>query len=769
MKIFKIALLGIVSVLVALSLYTYFFLRNSLAPLDGKLALPGLSSEVRIVRDTYGIPHIYAQNKKDAFRALGYFMASERLFQMEISRRMTQGELSEVFGEVALPSDKLYRSLMIKPSVERMLAQKKSEGRIDQKMWDEMTAFYDGMNHYITNEPLPYELTLLGIKPRPFTPVDAYVMTGHMAYSFGIAMKADTLMSDLSKKMSTSMFQDLRNYVPKSAPATTTASYDTLKPLFDVSKDAFYPAFEGSNAWLIAPKRSQSGKSIFANDPHIGFSQPSIWVEAHIHTPEFELYGHYLPFIPYALLGGSRHHAWGFTMSLSDDMDLYQETIDRDKKMALFKNEWHPYREWEEKIKVKEQQDVVLSMVETEHGPLLDHVMPGQTLSLKWAFHRIENDPLFALYQMGEAKNIGEFESAIKTGTAPGLNVMYADSENIAWWIFGDIAIKKNPNSDMVLNGATGEDEYDRVMAWEEKPHLVNPESGYIVTANSRPAGLHENIRGDWQSDDRFQTISKSLAEKDQWNAEDVKSLQTENNNLQTKVILDKLLEKLSLTPAEEAKYAEPLKLLKEWNLHSEVDSLAPSIYYQWHNENALLLLSKWTPEDREKYLSLPYAWVFYERVITNDASDWWKEHPQNETITEGFRRTMNKWNMVPAWGSIHTIEYQHPLGRMKPLDRLFNIGPYPIPGAWNEINNNKQYGLGNNFQVVAGPSTRRVIDFAQPQKSFGINPVGISGHILSPFYRDQVQMFIDGKYRYQLMDEKDIRAAKTHELTLHP
>ncbi|MNL25300.1 Acyl-homoserine lactone acylase QuiP precursor [compost metagenome] len=105
----------------------------------------------------------------------------------------------------------------------------------------------------------------------------------------------------------------------------------------------------------------------------------------------------------------------------------------------------------------------------------------------------------------------------------------------------------------------------------------------------------------------------------------------------------------------------------------------------------------------------------------------------------------------------------------MKPLDRVFNIGPYPIPGGWNEINNNKQYGLGGNFEVGAGPSTRRVIDFAQPQKSFGINPIGISGHILSPFYKDQVQMFIDGKYRYQLMDEKDIRAAKTHELTLHP
>jgi penicillin amidase len=770
MKIFKIALLGLVSVLLSVCLYAYFFMRNSLAPLDGSLALPNLSAEVRVVRDTYGIPHIYAQNKKDALRALGYTMASERLFQMEVARRLTQGELAEVFGEVALPSDKLYRSLMLKPAVERMLAAKKSQGIIDTKMWDEMLAFYEGVNYYIDTQPLPYELTVLGIKPRHFEPIDAYILTGHMAYSFGIGMKADTLMSELAAKLSPAMFQDLRNYVPKApAPAAVTTSHEALKPLYDVALSSFFPAFEGSNAWLIAPKKSQSGKSIFANDPHIGFSHPSVWVEAHIHTPEFELYGHYLPSVPFALLGHSRHHAWGFTMSLTDDMDLYREKLDRSKKQVMFKNEWQPYREWNETIKVKGMPDLVLPMIETTHGPLLEHLLPEDNLSLKWAFHRTENDPLQALYQMAEAKDMGSFETALKTGTAPGLNVMYADAQNIGWWIFGDMAVKKNPNSDMVFDGASGNDEYERILTWEEKPHLVNPENGFIVTANSRPLGVREDIRGDWQSDDRFQTITKALNERDLWNVDDVKALQTENFNSQTKVILERLLDKLTLTSQETSRYGKELDLLKNWNLHSEIHSLEASIYHQWNSENLLLLVDKLTESEKDRYLSLPYSWVFYEHVLTNENSDWWKDRSQSQLITEGFRRAMTHWPQVPEWGTLHTIEYPHPLGRLKPLNKLVNLGPYPIPGAWNEINNNKHHGMSDNFHVVAGPSTRRVIDFATPQMSFGITPIGISGHMMSPYYKDQVQLFLDGKYRAQLMDEADVKKAKTHELFLHP
>ncbi|HWU42994.1 MAG TPA: penicillin acylase family protein, partial [Bdellovibrio sp.] len=474
----------LLSVVVLLLLSVFVFLKRSLAPLDGQETLKNLSAPVEISRDDYGIPHISAQNKTDALRALGFVMASERLFQMEMSRHLTQGTLAEVVGDIALPSDKLYRSLAIRQSVEKMLAEQNHPQ--DLKMQSEMEAFCDGINQYVNTHPLPYEFAILGLHHlQPFTPMNAYIMTGHMAFSFGVALKNDVLMTSLAKKISTNKLHDLQNDRFDS-PLKVADAFATLKPLL-IAGENFAPAFDGSNAWLLGPQRSSSGKSIFANDPHIGFSHPSVWFEAAIHTPEFEVYGHYLPLIPFAVLGHTRHHAWGFTMSQTDDMDLYRETLDRTHKLVMFKKKWQPYKEWQEIIHVKNNPDVIVPMIETEHGPLLDAAMEEPGLALKWAFHNSHNDPLAALRQMAEAKNIHEFENSLKTGTAPGLNVMYADSENIATWMFGEVALKKNPNSDFILDGASGNDEYLRTLTWEEKPHMINPPSGVIVSANTRP------------------------------------------------------------------------------------------------------------------------------------------------------------------------------------------------------------------------------------------------------------------------------------------
>lgn len=732
------------------------------------MSLRGLSAPVTVTRDTYGIPHIRAANKLDALKALGYVMASERLFQMELSRRMTQGQLSEVFGEVALPSDKLYRSLMLKRSIERMLAEEKKQNRFDQKLWDQMQAYFDGVNEFINTRPLPPELKLLGLTPAAFTPVDGYVMTGHMAYSFGIALKADPLMTELAQKLSNQQIQDLRND-PLSGPFRFAQVLQNSFKAWDLASEGVFGGhFEGSNAWLIGPSRSQSGKSLFANDPHIGFSAPAVWVEAHIQTPDFELYGHYLPLVPFAILGHNRFQAWGFTMSLVDDMDLYREVLDRENKTALFLGKPKPYQEWQEVIKVKGQPDLVLPMIETPHGPLMDEVLEEKNLALKWAFHRLENNPMKALHDMGESRTLENFEKALQHATAPGLNVMYADPQNIAWWIFGDLAVKKNPHSDMILDGASGKDEYLRILSWKEKPHSVNPKSGVIVTANSRPPGLDAKIRGDWQAEDRLRTITEALEEKDIWNLEELKSLQTENFNAKNRLILDQLLSHLELSPEELRLFSEEIKSLRTWDFRSLTSSKAASLFYLWNQQVALALFDFLDQDALQAYLNTPYAYAAYQRALLEQASSLWTAAEKKEKISAAFKKVFAQYPKIPPWGDLHTIEYKHPLGRIFLLDKLFNIGPFPAPGSHNEINNMKMRSFGiPNFDVVAGPSTRRLIDFSRPGKSWGINPIGISGHLLSPFYDDQVQLFLDGKYREQWMDAEDIQRHKTYELVL--
>lgn len=766
--------LSLTVLLVIAAISAYFFMRRSLPPMDGQLSLAGLSQSVKIQRDTYGIPHIFAANKMDALKALGFTIASERLFQMEMQRRLVYGTLSEVVGPVALNSDKLYRTLMIPKAVDEMIAHQKSVGQFEQIVWDELEAYYSGVNEFIKTRPLPYEFAILGFKPQEFSAKDAYVMTGYMAYSFGIATKADVLMSSLAEKLSEDLLQDLRN-MPLEGKIKT-AMVDTMKDLSPLSENSFATIFDGSNGWLIGPSHSASGKSILANDPHIGFALPGVWYEAHIKTPEYEFYGHHLPLIPYAILGHGPRHGWGFTMSETDDMDLYQEDVDASSFTYTFKGKKQALEVWKEEIPIKGQSPYVIEIKRSQHGPLMDEVLDKKGLALKWAFHSNHNDTLRALYHMTEAKDMASFKKALDHATAPGLNVMYADAENIAWWMFGEVSVKANPNSDFILNGSSGEDEYIRVLSPEEKPHIENPPEGLIITANSKPVGMPDNIRGDWQAPSRKNTIAFLLGQKDKWSAEELQKIQTANFSTETSVILDLLMKDLQLSDMERSSYSDVLQALKDWDFHSEIDSIGASIYHQWNNEVLDLLLEDWTEQEKAAYLNLPYAWVFYERVLHNPQSAWWKKTPRKELISEAFRNTVSKLTELTGanvsnwkWGRIHKIEYIHPLGRSAPLNLFFNLGPYGIPGAYNEINNNKARMLGRDFKVVAGPSTRRIVDFANTASSYGILPLGNSGHILSPFYKDQRKMFIRGQYRPQLMNETLIEQAKTHELVLTP
>jgi penicillin amidase len=763
MRKLKISLTVLAALIAITMVGAYAFMRRSLAPLDGEISLTNLQAPVKVQRDSFGIPHIFAQNKSDAFRALGYVMASERLFQMEMARRQTQGLLSEVIGEKTVKSDMLYRSLALKETSEKMLEKKRKDGTLDPQMWALMEAYCDGVNQYVATRPVPYDLAILGIKPRPFSPIDSYVMTGQIAYSFGIALRVDPAMTLLAKKFSPELFGELRNDQLKT-PYQVASKVD-LTPLYTVADNSFATVFDSSNSWLLAPNRSESGKSLFSNDPHIAFSHPAVWFEAHLHTPDFEIYGHYLPLVPFAILGHTPRHAWGFTMSQTDDMDLYKEKIDRQKKTLIFNGKEQPYQVRKEVIAVKKQEPITMDVIETPHGPLMDYVIETD-LSLKWAYHKVDNDPLFALYEMGEAKDMKTFENALKPGTAPGLNVMYADAENIAWWMFGDVEVKNNPNSDLILDGASGKDEYKRLLTWTEKPHVVNPESGVIVTANTRPAAVDSEIRGDWQSPDRQNTILKELSRKPKWNSEEMRALQVKNYNMANAVLLEKMLGYLKLTPEEQTKYGPWLERLKNWNYISNIESQEASLYYQWVNESMLLMLAP-LEDLRETYLTTPHAWMFFERVVKNENSPWWTLVKPSEVFTEGLRAVLNKSAQPPAWGKLHTIEYIHPLGREKPLSLFFNLGPYPMGGAYNEITNNKARALGGDFHVTAGASTRRVVDMADVQHSWGINPIGISGHMLSPYYSNQVELFLQGKHRPQLMSPDEIEKDKSHELIL--
>ena len=797
-KYFKFFSIGFLFIFIISVLFGYFFVKNSLAPMDGVEYLKNLKGPVSVMRDSYGIPHIKAQNNLDALRALGFVAASERLFQMEIQRRLANGELAEIFGPKLLSSDKLFRSLGLRFYSSQMLENKIKNKTLDLKMWSEVEAFYDGVNQYQLTQKLPLEFSLLGIKPRPFTAIDGYAFIGLMGFSFGLATSAEPLMTKISERLGVELTNELRNdLTPFEMQQVEKEKSSALKSRRVVSDKNHYPVsqiiadleqgfslFEGSNGWVLSGKRSASGFPILSNDPHIGFSNPGVWFEARIKTPDYENYGHFLALIPFPILAHNKERGWGFTMSLVDDMDLYREKLNPKFKTYQFGDKMISYHERFEMIKVKGEKNSEIVILTTQHGPILDEVFSNpeeKSLALKWSFHQINNDPFYALYKMGHAKNMEDFKEGVALGISPGLNVLYADKKNIAQWLFGEV-VKKSTHlpSDFILDGSSGLDEYTGTTDFAEKPHTENPASGQIISANTRPIGTPIaalNLRGDWQPNDRYKTLFALLSQKESWSVSELKEIQTLNVNIENKLLLAAMLKSLNFdNPWKKERAKVYVEILNKWDFISDAHSIAPSLYYTWSREIIKILLKDFSPEEFDAYTKLPHHWNFFKRVVLNSDSSWWKKVSRGKVITEAFnnsieslRQEFGEDSRNWGWGHMHTLEFVHPLGRLKPFDKIFNIGPIEMSGSSQEVNNLKISGYNEGFRIKVGPSTRRIIDFGNAGVAFGILPTGNSGHLLSPFYKDQMFLYANGLYRNEWLNEEDISAHLSHQLILGP
>lgn len=777
-KLSKTLLLTLVFIIFLVITTISYFFWSAVPQMSGQLKLKGLENTVVVQRDINGIPHIEAKNNHDAYMALGYIVASERLFQMDMARRLAKGELSEVIGKSALKSDLLYRNLGLRRQAEKIIEEKKANGSFNDEMLRDAEAFFKGVNLFIEIGDLPVEYHLLRTTPQTFDLVDSYSFVGMMGFSFGIAIMTEPLLTKLKNQIGPELVDDLRIEKLENEAALMT-SVENIELQEAVAKKVLgviswlekgFTLFEGSNGWVLAGSRTASGKPMLANDPHISFSHPGIWFEAHIKTPTYENYGHFLPTIPFAVLSHNSKRAWGLTMSLTDDMDLFKENIDKETMTYFFKDQTLNLETYKEIIKVKNQKDETLNVFRTHHGPIIESLSGEkgtEAISLQWAFYSEGNDPLSALYGMDHAKNMQEFKASVAQGISPGLNILYADEANIGWWMFGEVWKKKaGLKRDFILDGQSGEDEILGIMPFSEKPSLENPKNGIIVSANSRPAAFPANIRGDWQPSDRFETIEATLMQKREWTVQESMELQTLNMNFENKKILSALIKNLTIDENDKD-YKVILDILKNWNFESSLDSVGASLFYTWTRELQIALLNDLSLEEKEIFAKVPNGHIFFKRVLYDDTSVWWSRFDKKQIITESLNHALSslskKFGPSPKdwqWGRIHKITFRHPFSQIKPLGYIFNLGSYGAPGATQEVNNFKSTSFkGETFEVTAGPSTRRIIDFKTPETSYGILPTGISGHVLSPFYRNQVRSFLEGKYRKQWLNpgEEDI------------
>ena len=787
MKILKKILLVILSLIVflALALIGYaFYLKPTY---EGEQKLKNIQKETTVYFDDFGVPHIYANSQKDAMTALGYVHAQDRFWQMELMRRIAPGRLSEMFGSKVLKTDTFFAGLGINENSEKAIAKLDKNSQAYQLT----LAYIDGVNQYMEEGKTPIEFQLLGIKKDKFTIKDVYNIFGYMAFSFAMAQKNDPLMTDIRDKLGADYLKDFG--LDGSLGITQIKSYDgkaieyaeISKSVASLLENSQVPAFIGSNSWVIAPNKTKNGKVIFANDPHIAFSQPCTWYEAHIVVPDYEIYGYYLAGTPFPLLGHNRDYAYGLTMFENDDVDLFQEEENpNNKNQYKTANGFQNYKIRKETIKVKDSADVVLEVRETQHGPVMNEFLDGikntKPVAMYWIFTQQNNQMLEAVYSLSHSKNLDNFRKGVSLIAAPGLNIMYGDAKgNIAWNTSGKLyKLDYTVNPNFILNGTNGIDDKKEFLDFSKNPHAINPSWNYIYSANNQPEAVDGYLYpGYYLPQDRAKRISGLLEPKNNWTKEDVGKMINDNTSAVATNIVGNLVSTLDLKSLS-SNEKQVIEILKKWNGSNNLKDLAPTIYNKW-----IYMYLKNTFQDElgeadfKMLLTTHIVKQIIEPQSKNENSVWWddvatksKKETRAEILNKSFReaitslenqlgKDVNSW----TWDRVHSLEHQHPLGQVAALRSIFNVGPFKVPGSTEVINNLFfDFTDSGEYAVKGGPSTRRVIDFSDIENSESILPTGQSGNPFSKHYNDQAEMYNAGKFRKMKLNKEEIIKTST-------
>jgi penicillin amidase len=764
--------------LIVASLWWYAGFRE-VPQMSGELKLPGLNAQVSVTRDRHGVPHIKAQNLPDLYRSLGFVVASERLFQMDLMRRVGRGTLSELVGEKALPADRLARVL----GHERV----GRETRVSSDVQEAIDAFLAGVNHFVATGVKPREYFLLGSSPAPFETIDLHAFVGHMALSFGGSFRGDLLQSRLSAKLGSDRAEMLRNEPSLVKRERTVDSTPAIKGIGEAIAlaNSYVPSFEGSNAWALAPFRTQKDGAILASDPHVPLSLPGMWFEAHLEAPNFEIYGHFLPLIPFAALGHNRKLGWGLAVSYIDEMDVFKEQ--RKEDQVFVDGKWQNLQKKIEKIVVKGGEVENFEVEISPHGPVIDAVLKENergNFALSWTHHLPGNRPLEVFARMNWARGMDEFKNALRLGHSPGLSVVYADAAgNIARFLYGSAPIRKpGIAADQVMAGDDPRYAYDGHYYFDDWPHLINPKNGAVVAANQRPENTGTGISGQWRANDRHLTITRLLESQEKWDRDQTALLQGTPINLfdveRVEFILS-FLNKSELSEAELLAY----DLLLNWKGFSSADSGGALIYHAWNEFNRRLLFDELDPDEWIEHCRLGAHDKAYSRLLQDPNNSLWdvvatKEQVETraDLIRQGFHKALawikeqqgrnsNNWR----WGKSHTLLFSHPLAQIPVIGGLFTLGPFESQGAYNAIANLFTFNCDQWPAVQIGPSTMRVVDFSDPAHSLGLLPIGNSGHAHSPFFDDQVHHYLKANHREQWLNASDYEAGARGVLTFLP
>ncbi|CBS90864.1 penicillin acylase family protein [Azospirillum lipoferum] len=774
---------------------TYLWMRAQQPQTSGTVAIPGSGAPAEIVRDDRGVVHIFAATERDAYRALGYAHAQDRLWQMETMRRAGAGRLAELigvkYGDFALRTDRLMRTLGIRRSAEAMAATLSPDARAA------FDAYAEGVNAYLEtrSEALPLEFQLLRHTPEPWTVTDSLVWAKLMALQLSANYRDELFRSRVLERLSPQQIDDL---FPSEAPGSPTTLAGELRgmDMRDMVRRtlAALPQMgfdTASNEWVLTGARTTTGKPILANDPHLGLEAPILWYLARIVTPGFTSAGATVPGVPLTILGHNGKVAWGFTTTHSDTQDLFVEKPDpQDPSRYLTPDGSEPFETRAETIAIAGEASQTLTVRSTRHGPVISDLdappadssgggSAGPVLALSFPGLADDDTSAEALYRLNHAATAEAARDALRLHVAPQQNVVYADVTGEVGFITpGRVPIRRKGDGSVPVPGWTGEYDWTGFLPYYALPQAVNPPSGQFVNANNAVVGRDYPYRlaTEWPDPSRARRIVEMLG-AGRHSVEDVARQQMDIVSLPARDFLPELLK----YPTPPGLASDAAALLRSWDGRMDRERPEPLIFTMWLRELVRAVFADELGSDFAAYWDLrPEA---LRRVI-HDRPEWCDDvtTPQKESCADMIGRSLETAVAALAerhgsnpkswrWGDDHKADLSHRMLSRLPLIGGMADVSVETDGDFFTVNRGSTTirSATNPFRHVHGAGFRAVYDLADLDNSRFVIATGQSGNIWSRHWGDLVEMWRDGGALRLAGDRGTLISAGAEVLTLTP
>jgi len=759
---------GLVLLIIAAGVGGWLWLRSSLPQTDGAVETAAVAAPVDVLRDANAVPHIFAATPEDAYAALGYVHAQDRLWQMETMRRLGAGRLSEIFGEVTVRLDRYSRTLGLYRLAEAQVARLHPDER---KLLD---AYCRGVNAFLQEHAgaLPPEFVVLRHTPEAWQPADSLVWAKIMAMRLSRNWQTELLRWRMSQMLTDDQIRELWPSNDDGAPITfTDGQRAAVRPLNDLATGipAAFTSADASNAWVISGKKTDTGKPILANDPHLGFDAPILWYLVHVQAPGLSLTGATVPGVPLLILGHNSRIAWGMTTTGGDVEDLFLEEPDpKNPDRYLTPDGAEAYRHRTETIHVRDGADVTLKLRATRHGPVITDLVAGRIaneasgsrknlpiIALASTALNEEDDTARALLGINRASDWREFVEATRHFGAPQQNIFFADTKgDIGLTAPARLPVRRSGNGLVPVSGADAVHDWTGYIPFGSLPRTHNPPAGIIVNANNQlvDAGYPYLITKDWDTSWRARRIEEIFARTPRHTVAASAEMQMDTLSTAARALVPLLLRAPAATPRAKA----AISLMRDWDFRMRRDRPEPLIYVVWARQ----LMNAIAADELGRYFS-DYDRIRPRFLLTaltrnrhwcDDVATKPSESCEDrigqalEAALDEIETRIGKDPTAWRWGAVHEADFTHRIFSRIPIVSDAVKMTIATDGGDHTVNRGQTAGVGAHpYRHTHGAGLRAVYDLSDLSRSRFAIATGQSGNPFSPHYRDQIERWRDG------------------------